>query len=160
MEVSVQPEWCRRLPVQQQSVLFLGGRGPDGMPKHHPCKQVHIAYRGCVFVAAKYGRPLWWGERADSFMSLERFADDTLWAADVQNFFDHHDSLPKHYLVHLMHGAQILGYKHFDERYRKRWIDFYLECVDMFHLRPESEADMDKRLGDWDRKYWNEEENV
>lgn len=157
MEKSVQPEWCRKLPLQQQSVLFLAGRGPDGMAKVHPCKAVHVAYRGSAIVAAKYGRPLHWGERADSFMSLDVFADDRAWEDAVKQFFNHHDELPKHYLVHLMHGAQILGYKHPDERFRKRWNAFYLECVDMFHLRPESEADMDKRLGDWGRTHWDDE---
>ncbi len=62
-EKSVQPEWCRKLNMQQQSVLFLAGRGPDGIPKRHPCKTVHTAYRACVFQAAKYGRLLEWGEK-------------------------------------------------------------------------------------------------
>jgi hypothetical protein len=151
---SVQPEWCKNLPLQQQSVLFLAGRGPDGIAKVHPCKPIVIAYRGCVFMAGKYGRMLEWGERADSFMSLDVFSEDAGWAAAVKQFFDHHDNLPKHYLAHLMHGAQILGFKHPDERFRKRWNGFYLELVDSFHLHPETEAEMDKRLGDWERRFW------
>ena len=158
MEISVQPEWCRKLPLQQQSVLFLAGRGPDGVTKHHPCKPVQVAYRACVFMAGKYGRMLEWGERADTFMSLDVFADSYRWRVVVEDFFNHHDALPKHYLVHLMHGAQILGYKHPDQRFNSRWHQFYLECVDMFHLRPESEKDMDTRLGDWERKHWAGEE--
>lgn len=153
-EGSVQPEWCRKLPYQQQSVLFLAGRGPDGVGKFHPCKPVQIAYRACVFVAAKYGRTLHWGEKADTFMSLDIFADEARWAEAVKQFFDNHDELPKHYLAHLMHGAQILGYKHPDERFRSRWMKFYREMVSMFHLNPETEAEMDKRLSDWERKYW------
>ena len=34
------PEWIFRLPMQQQSVLLLGSRGPDGVEKFHPCKDV------------------------------------------------------------------------------------------------------------------------
>lgn len=156
MSTSVQPEWARALRIQQQSVLFLAGRGPDGVAKVHPCKAVVIAYRATVFVAAKYGRSLRWGERADTFMSLDRFADDRCWDEDVRKFFEHHDELPKHYLAHLMHGAQILGYKHPEERFRNRWRDFYLALVDSLHLAPESEEQMDLRLGDWDRKFWKE----
>lgn len=33
--ISVQPEWCLSLPIQQQSVLFLAARGPDGIKKRH-----------------------------------------------------------------------------------------------------------------------------
>jgi hypothetical protein len=153
--VSVQPEWCLSLPVQQQSVLFLAGRGPDGIAKVHPCKPIVIAYRASVFVAAKYGRLLRWGERADTFMSLDVFADDDKWHAAVQTFFDHHDNLPKHYIAHLMHGAQILGYKHPDERFRDRWSRFYFALVDALHLHPETEAQMDERLGDWGRSHWS-----
>lgn len=152
--LSVQPEWCIKLPLQQQSVLFLGSRGPDGVPKRHPCKAVHIAYRACVFLAGKYGRELKWGERADTFMSLDVFCDRERWDQAVKEFFDHHDELAHHYVKHLMHGAQILGYKHPDKRIRARWHKFYLDMVEQMHLEPESEKAMDRRLGDWGRKDW------
>ncbi len=154
MGISVQPEWCRDLSLQQQSVLFLAGRGPDGVAKKHPCKAIHIAYRACVFNAAKYGRALEWGEQADSFMSLHIFANDGLWNEAISAFFENHDSLPRHYYQHLMHGAEILGYKHPDERFRKRWHHFYLCMVEEAHLNPETEVEMDVRLGDWGRKHW------
>lgn len=160
--LSVQPDWCRKLSIQQQSVLFLAGRGPDGIAKNHPCKMVHVAYRGSVFIAAKYGRPLEWGEKADGFMSLDIFANDHIhppvmpytWEAAVKEFFRHHDDLPSHYRSHLMHGIEILGYKHPDNRFRTRWYHFYLEMVSDLHLKPESLEEMDKRLGDWDHRYW------
>jgi hypothetical protein len=88
--ISVQPDWCRDLPIQQQSVLLLAGRGPDGVRKHDACKPVHVAYRACILTAAKYGRSLRWGERADSFMSLDLFASDdpfTGWKVIVDDFF-------------------------------------------------------------------------
>ena len=154
LERSVQPEWCRSLPLQQQGVLLLAGRGPDGIEKHHPCKTIHIAYRACVFIAGRYGRSLEWGESADSFMSLDVFGDDFRWKQAVTDFFQAWDVLPAHYVKHLMHGTQILGYKHPDARFRGRWLLFYLRCVEEFHLEPESEASMDRRLGDWERKDW------
>jgi len=139
-----------------QSVLFLAGRGPDGTAKNHPCKQVHVAYRASNFQAAKYGRLLEWGEKADGFMSLDVFADDEAWASAVKDFFKSSDGLPLHYVTHLMHGAEILGYKHPDPRFRARWKHFYMKCVDSMHLGMESEEEMDERLGDWGREYWNE----
>lgn len=154
--VSVQPEWALALNVQQQSVLFLAARGPDGIGKDHPCKDVVRAYRGTVLVAAKYGRLLEWGERSvgDTFMSLDLLASPIAWKEVTRQFFETADALPWHYRTHLLHGTQILGYKHPDERFRERWYGFYLACVDDLHLRPESEFDMDARLGDWDRAHW------
>lgn len=151
---SVQPEWMKRLPFQQQSVLFLAGRGPDGIEKHHPCKAVHVAYRATIFLAGKYGRALEWGERADTFMSLDVFADELRWSSAVDDFFGAWDSLPAHYVKHLMHGVQILGFKHPDPRFRSRWNAFYQRLVTEFHLAPETESEMDRRLGDWERRHW------
>jgi hypothetical protein len=153
---SVQPTWCSMLPLQQQSVLFLATRGPDGVGKYHPCKAVQRAYRACVLLAGKFGRCLLPSDPGDSFMTLRVIVDSDAWGKAVEEFFDAVDSLPHHYLAHLMHGAQILGYKHPDACLRGRWRSFYEKMVDDLHLRPESEAEMDGRLGDWRRESWHE----
>lgn len=154
--ISVQPIWCLALPLQQQSVLLLAARGPDGIAKAHPCKEIQRAYRATVLVAARYGRTLRWGENADSFMSLLDFGSDILWRMHVDEFFQWADSLPHHYYMHLVHGAQIIGYKHPDVRFRTRWTEFYRRCVREFHLTPETEKEMDDRLSDWNRGHWEE----
>jgi hypothetical protein len=153
---SVQPHWCVELPIQQQSVLFLAARGPDGVAKIHPCKAVQRAYRASVLLAARYGRLLNFGEEADSFMSLDEFANDEYWQQNVDMFFSTADSLPHHFFMHLLHGAEILGYKHPDIRFRERWHAFYLRSVEEFHLSPETEEQMDARLSDWNRGLWEE----
>lgn len=152
--ISVQPEWCRALSLQQQGVLLLGARGPDGVAKSHPCKVIQRAYRGTVFTAARYGRPLEWGERADSFMSLDLIADLEAWQMATDLFFETMDDLCHHYLMHFMHGAQILGYKHPGTGFRMRWGNFYKDFCDSLHLDPESEDKMDLRLNDWGREAW------
>ena len=151
---SVQPEWCAGLTMQQQSTLFLAGRGPDGVAKSHPCKEVQRAYRATVFVAARYGRLLRWGERGDTFMCLKAFSENEQWGAAVDAFFVNVDSLPHHFLMHLLHGAEILGWKHPDDRFKTRWMDFYLRGVTELHLYPETEDEMDARLADWGRTEW------
>lgn len=152
--ISVQPEWALALPIQQQSVLFLATRGPDGVAKFHSCKRVQRAYRASVLIAAKFGRPLKWGEKADSFMGLDEFADPEVWPDIIEDYFDNVDSLPHHFHMHLLHGVEILSYKHPDERFRSRWASFYLRGVQDLHLTPETEEEMDVRLSDWGRRFW------
>jgi hypothetical protein len=151
---SVQPSWCADLPLQQQSVLMLAARGPDGMAKDDPAKEVIRAYRGTVLIAAKYALPLTIDDSGDTFMSLQRFGSDFHWPHDVAAFLGRIDIMPHHYIMHLMHGVEILGYKHPDEWCRHRWNWFYeLLCADM-HVPTESEDVMDVRLGDWGRVHW------
>lgn len=153
--ISVFPEWISGLRMQQQSVLLLASRGPDGVGKNHPCKSVVRAYRGTVLKAALYGRELKFGEAGDTFMSLQRFADEVLWKSDIRAFYDYVDELPHHYTMHLLHGAEIIAYKHPNSVYRSRWMMFYERgCTDM-HLPIETEAAMDDRLSDWQRELWD-----
>jgi hypothetical protein len=152
--IYVVPEWFTSLTLQQQCVLLLAGRGPDGVAKNHPCKEIQRNYRGTIFVAGRYGRMLNWGEHADSFMSLAAIGKDELWGQASDDFFDSIDSLPHHFTAHIMHGAEILGYKHPERRFRDRWGIFYLKCVEDLHLAVETEKDMDIRLNDWNRRDW------
>lgn len=145
MTQSVQPEWCTKLTLQQQSVLLLAARGPDGIDKYHASKNIHRAYRACVLNPAKH-KYMNFGTEGDNFMCLHRFSIEHLWKEDTTYFINTIDTLPLHYVMHLMHGAQILGYKHPDERFRERWNAFYRKLCDNFHLNYESELEMDKRL--------------
>lgn len=153
---SVIPEWFGELTMQQQSVVLLAARGPDGISKDHPVKDVQRAYRGTVFLAAYYGRPLAYGEKADGFMSMDWFGSDLAWPVTVARFLASLDTLPHHYIMHLLYGAEILGYKHPDLRYRRRWLGLYVDTVTEIHLKPESEEEMDTRLGDWRQTHWEE----
>jgi hypothetical protein len=155
---SVFQDWYSGLSMQQQSVLVLACRGPDGVGKYHPTKPIVAHYRATVLKAAYYGRPMQVGEEAgdNTFMSLQYLGSDKVWRQLVQSFFDNVDSLPHHYYMHLMHGAQIAGYKHSDKLFRQRWGSFYLDCCADLHLDPETELKMDRRLGDWDQKHWSE----
>lgn len=63
------------------------------------------------------------------------------------------DEVPHHYQLHFLHAAEIVGYKHPDELIRSWWAAVYSRlCRDM-HLYPETEYDLDRRLGD-DREQW------
>jgi hypothetical protein len=92
------------------------------------------------------------GDEGDTFMDHTAIGNPhnrVVWEIVEQMYFDHLDMLPHHYHLHLMHGAEILGYKHPDPTVRKRWLGFYMRCVDDMHLTPETEEQMDERLNDF-----------
>lgn len=153
--VSLFPDWMTDLPLQQQAVLILACRGPDGDPKHTPFKVLLRAYRATVMRAAYTGRFCEWGERQGSFMGLDVLADDKAWDEAVTAYLeDFSDAAVNHAYTHFMHGAEVLGYKHPDERIRRAWAWTYLKFVDKWHLNPETEEQMNERLNDWGRMHW------
>lgn len=149
-------DWMLKLTMQQQSVLVLACRGPDGVAKYHPCKEIVARYRASVLKAAYLGRAMKVDEGDDTtFMTMRYFSDDKHWDIMCGLYFDSVDSLPHHYHMHLMHGAQIIGYKHKSVTISKRWYNFYHRACQDLHLQPETEWAMDKRLSDWEQKFWD-----
>ncbi len=150
MSIGILPEWTAKLTLQQQAVLLLALRGPDGFPKYHPSKPVLYFYRACLLRTAHNARMMTKGENLPSFMSMLA-ADDGLWTVYLKDYRDVEDELPLHYYTHLMHGAQVLAYKHPEQWIRNRWIEFYQQCCHYCHVPMESEAAMDERLSDFGR---------
>jgi hypothetical protein len=156
-EMIVFQDWMFNLPMQQQSVLVLACRGPDGIPKFHPVKEIVARYRASVLKAAYLGRAMWVDEGDDTtFMTLRQFSDDAHWGKCIlQPFFDNIDAIQFHYVTHLLHGAEIIGYKHPIPLFKRRWLHFYdLGCNHM-HVNPETEGQMNARLSDWDQRFWD-----
>lgn len=153
-------EWMFNLSMQQQSVLILACRGPDGIPKFHHTKGIVRYYRATVLKSAVKGRAMKPGEDEGGwFATLDLFQYDEGWYRQTSRFFDHVDELPHHYYMHLMHGAEIIAYHHPDDLFRRRWGEFYADCCKDLHLTPESKEEMDHRLCDFNRKGWNNEED-
>lgn len=148
--VGIQPEWAMALPIQMQSVLLLSTRGADGVAKHHASKGLIRMYRACVIKAAAARRMLVPGDDVhDTFMDARSLNSAVAFAKAVDEYFSVVDELPFHYHLHLVHGAEILGYKHPDDRVRAMWHGFYLCAVDDMHLTPETESQLDARLNDF-----------
>lgn len=159
--VCVFQDWLFKLTMQQQSVLVLACRGPDGLGKFHLVKPIIARYRASVLKAAYLGRPMRVDEFDDTtFMSLEKFSDRSNWDDLVDTFFDHCDEIPHHSYMHLMHGAQIIAYKHPDLIFRERWSFFYSSCCRDLHLNPETEVQLDSRLSDWAQANWDDAEQA
>jgi len=56
------------------------------------------------------------------------------------------DHYPHHYVMHLVHGAEVIGYKHSDVQTRACWHAFYLSLCNGLHVNPEAEEQLDARL--------------
>lgn len=173
--LTVLQPWVADRPFMQQSVLIAAVRGPDGIRKDHVvkvlCRWLRRSFMLCAFhkVVHLYPDEPCGGsftgpmlpvllDRDGNFLAnrprgvphadytvLERY-DALDWYA--HEYLRHVDELPHHFQLHLMHAAEILGYKHPRGIVRDWWLKFYLMIVNDAHLRPEPEEAMDKRLGD------------
>lgn len=154
-------DWTHEISVMQQSVLISAIRGCDGMAKRHKHKPLVKWYRRCVLLSAFDGAAItdpfapgggsFTGPIAD-FVALNDGSDYDVRCSLIQkacdDFIDSRDELPAHYTTHFMHAVEILGYKHPDPTLREFWNDFYLRLVHALHLWPETELQLDQRLGD------------
>lgn len=157
--------WLTSIPVMQQAVLMGGMRGADGVAKYDTTKYILRWYRRCIIRLAftyqfandpitKTGTGSYTGPSVEE---PQGYNGD--WEALMEPLLDQFvrslDSLPHHFIQHFRHGVQILGYKHPDCRIRKWWNGLYLRMVNDEHLHPETEAEMDRRLGDQEES-WRE----
>lgn len=173
----VQP-WVSLLSMMQQTVLLEMSRGPDGLVKYHPAKYIMRWLRRCILVSAMdkkvfytpydRGGGSFTGPSFELTKEEEELSDDP--TGNPPNFFDWRmrmdqlvarylqelDGVPHHFHMHLMHAAEILGYKHPDIFIRTWWKDMvYIRLVHDAHLWPETEEQLDRRLGD-SREQWLE----
>ena len=160
---SVTQDWVQNLSLMQQTVLIELTRGPDNIPKYHPSKFLIRFVRRCFLVSALDGEVIDnpYDPRGGSFtgpsFQLHTNKADWDWTPQmydcVSNYLKSVDEMPHHYHLHLMHGIEILGYKHPKEFIRDFWHLTYFRFVNDMHLNIETEEEMDERLGD-NRENW------
>lgn len=149
----VTQEWTHSIPMMQQTVLLTAIRGPDGLPKYGGVKMLLRWYRRCVLISATDGRVIDnpYDENGGSFTGPS-VSKDVLWEPRMDEVVDSYlrelDAIPHHFQLHLLHAAEIVGYKHSDARIRNWWERLYRRLVNDMHLHPETEDEMDSRLGD------------
>lgn len=143
---SVLHDWVHTLPFQQQALLMTGMRGPDGHDKHCHAKAIVRFLRGAVLKPAGD----WNGTNNNDFMwGQYKYLHVEIFEQLSQAFFDDHDAYPHHFLMHLIHCAEVVGYKHPDNEVRSYWLEFYMAACDSFHMYPETMEQMDDRLNDF-----------
>lgn len=180
----VQP-WVSELTMMQQTVALELARGPDGLTKYHISKYLCRWLRRCMLLSAMDGRvlqtpiesgggsyagpsyelvnplPTGWRYRAGSFVfevhvhhRAPEDWEEPMWTI-LGEYIRGADEVPHHYYRHFMHAVEVVGYKHPDARIREFWNKSYCRLVRDLHLNPETEEQMDFRLGD-SRSQWIE----
>src|SRR5574342_220810 len=127
-------EWLLSLPFRMQSVLASALRGCDIAKKDDNSKFITRALRSLILNNADPTNTFIVGEGIPE----EKYVTAFLWDLD---------SYPMHFLMHTAHACEIVGYKYPDEKLKLFWIDFYKKMVKGSHLNPETEAQLDVRLG-------------
>ena len=145
--MSVMQKWVESLTLMQQTVLITAIRGADTLSKHHISKYLIRWYRRCILISAfdrcTLDDPH--DPRGGSFMGpIGKTGLDDLASAYLRSI----DEIPLHFHMHLIHAAEIIGYKHPNLKIREWWQKFYLAAVRDLHLNPESESELNARLGD------------
>lgn len=158
----VTQEWTHSLTLMQQSVLLTAVRGPDGLPKYGGCKMLLRWYRRCILISSFFQRVLVDPIESDggSFLgaslvdngeSLDPWPDRM--QAHVYQYLRELDAIPHHFQMHFLHAVEIIGYKHPDREIKDFWFQLYMRLVNDMHVHPETESEMDARLGD-SREGW------
>lgn len=156
--LSVLQPWVMELPLMQQSVLITSCRGPDTLHKNHIAKVLCRWLRRCYLLFAFKGTVINDPYNPDGGSFTGPCVGMTIDEA-VDAYLKCIDEIPHHFHLHLVHAAEILGYKHPNPNTREWWHDCYLRFVRDMHLMPESKQKMDRRLGD-DEVTWREAEEV
>lgn len=148
-------KWVCDLSFMQQSVLLTCIRGCDGLPKRHVSKFVLRWLRRCIMLSAFDGVALTdpHDQRGGNFTGP--IPKNTVLSDLFQQYLDDVDGVPHHFHLHLMHAAEVIGYKHPDRLTRGEWKSFYEKLARDAHLHPETEQQLDYRLGD-SQQQWQE----
>lgn len=158
MTCVLQP-WVLEIPMMQQTVLLTAIRGPDGLPKYGNIKMLLRWYRRCILYTAmdhvilETPHDTRGGSfTGPSFRYTGRRPDLLDWTTEMNQFVSGYlqdlDAIPHHFQLHFLHGAEILGYKHPTKKTRDWWLWLYHTLVNDMHLAPETEKQLDYRLGD------------
>lgn len=160
MKKQVLQDWVVELSFMQQSVLMASVRGPDGINKNHISKLLIRWMRRSFLISAfdnkALDNPYFPGGGSFTGPSLPEPIgepeEESMWEIGmdklVTDYLKTVDELPHHFQLHFMHAAEILGYKHSNERIRVWWHNTYLRLVNDLHLMPETDERMNWRLGD------------
>lgn len=133
---SVVQKWLSNdnISWKQQTVVLSSLRGCDGQSKYDISKKFTRKLRNVILHNA--------ATETTSFMR------DEMTLEDVREFAEDCDKYPIHFVMHLCHACEVIGFKHPNEEIQTWFHNAYLTIVDALHLKPETQEECDFRLRD------------
>lgn len=135
---SILYDWVQELGLRHQGVLLAAMRGCDGVGKQDVTKPIMRAIRAVTLVpydARELREP-----KGYMYFEPDNFREA------VNTFKKSMDEYPLHFILHMIHALEIIGYKHPLAGVRAAFQYGYETLVYKMHLRPEMESHMDTRL--------------
>lgn len=136
---SILKPWVTELGLRHQGVLLSAIRGCDSVPKDDPAKALIRCLRREI-LEPFCGDP----QKCASF--IESVKNDELVSRMniVVGNFDHY---PVHFILHLMHAAEIIGYCNPFLVVYDPWLNFYIKMCKKMHVNFETKDQLESRLG-------------
>ena len=134
----VQPWLMDHCTWKMQTVLLTSFRGCDGAHKHDFGKVFTRMMRSTILKNA---------DITTTFFP-KGYDTDKAQSHDFERFFMDMDHYPIHWFIHLLHAAEIVGYKCPQKEQQEFWKKFYLRGCHELHRGIETEHQLDKRLKD------------
>lgn len=141
--------WVRALPLRHQGVLVTAIRGCDTAHKEDRSKSLSRMIRRAVLNPADERETT----MAGGFFGFE---PERL-KSDLHDFLHSLDAYPLHYVMHLMHACEVIGYEYpppsafcdvYDEQFYMK--EFFLKVYQVMcytlHVNPEAREQMVERL--------------
>lgn len=135
---SILQPWVTELGLRHQGVLLTAVRGCDGVAKHDVSKPVMRAIRATVLVPFD-DREL---TEPKGFIYFEHQA----FKEGVEVLAKNLDEYPVHFVFHVIHALEVIGYKHPLSSIGYPFLYAYRRMVEKFHLNTETREQLDTRL--------------
>jgi len=131
--IVIQP-WLTEIPLRMQAVLLMATRGPDTQ-RCPGIKEFTRWIRSVTFVPANPA-------------NVAEFMKNDLPDRIKEKSATHRELefVTQHFYTHLMHGFQVIGYRHPNNAIRLHGFLLYEDMCRLFHLPAESKDDFEHRL--------------
>lgn len=136
-QVSYLRDWVSALPLRHQGTLMTAMRGCDLAPKNpldSPERRLTAAIR---YAAGNPCDPREVDSTKGCFMLSEPPMD--LKPSSLEHY-------PHHWVIHVMHACEVIGYCHPDPAVRAKWTPLYLRFCESLHVNAETSDQMHARL--------------
>ena len=142
---SVVKGWISKLSWKQQTVLLSALRGCDGKSKEDISKPITRFYRHLILENADNDSGFMTGN-IDEFKNI--IYSSFFNTNSFNKLFKDIDCYPMHFIFHLFHAIEIIGYKCPNVEIKNYCFEIYKLFCETIHCNIESERQMDERLAD------------